>query len=235
MKIRQFKYSRDNFAYLVYDDSHALAIDGGAVAPIQSFIADRGLELRYVTHTHQHADHTSGTSALMGATGAQRLDFTNLQGTKAITWESDDKPVLKVWPSPGHTMDSVVFEGDSFLITGDTLFNGTVGNCFSGDLDRFYASIKKIMAFPDETIIYAGHDYVRESIAFARMLEPDNPHLEPYLAEYDPDHVYSTLGAERTVNPFLRFNTPGLIALMEREGLAVDTEIARWHGVMRLG
>ncbi len=39
---------------------------------------------------------------------------------------------IEVLDTPGHTDDSLSFSVDGCLITGDTLFNGTVGNCFSG-------------------------------------------------------------------------------------------------------
>ena len=57
MKIKQFFYSGDNLAYLLFTDSHALAIDGGAVDKILEFVADNGLTLTTVTNTHGHEDH----------------------------------------------------------------------------------------------------------------------------------------------------------------------------------
>jgi len=232
LDIRQFRYSRDNLAYLVYGGGSAVAIDGGAVEEILTFVADNNLVLRYVTHTHQHADHTCGTRELAAATGARPLDFGSISADELLPWEGAAD--IEVWPAPGHTLDSVVFKIGSVLISGDTLFNGTVGNCFSGDLHSFYHTIQRIMELDDDTVIYAGHDYVRESIAFARHLEPDNAALDGYLARYDAGWVRSTLGMERTVNPYLRFNEPALVRLMEKRGLAVASEYDRWQGVMHL-
>jgi hydroxyacylglutathione hydrolase len=231
--IRQFPYARDNFSYLIVDQAQALAIDGGAVDSILAFLKQQKLTLNYATHTHQHGDHTCGTQELLDQTGAELLNFKGLTEEDILPWPA--RPEIKVWPSPGHTLDSVVFEIGSALITGDTLFNGTVGNCFSGDLKKFYHSIKRIMAYPDETIVYAGHDYVKESIAFARFLEPQNSHFDQYLANYTPHHVRSTLGDERRVNPFLRFNVPSMVQLMEEKGLPVTTEFERWISLMKLG
>jgi hydroxyacylglutathione hydrolase len=120
------------------------------------------------------------------------------------------------------------------LITGDTLFNGTVGNCFSGDLKRFYDSIKLLMGFPGETIIYAGHDYVLESMAFAKNLEPDNHDIDLFLKKYDPDHVFSTMDEEMKINPYLRFNESKIITLLEEKGLPVATEYERWESLMSI-
>jgi hydroxyacylglutathione hydrolase len=92
------------------------------------------------------------------------------------------------------------------------LFQGKVGRCFSGDLKGFFKSVKTIMDFPEQTIIYAGHDYVEEYMDFARRLEPDNPYIDEFLANYDPSHVRSTLADEYRINPFLRFNQEKIIS-----------------------
>ena len=82
------------------------------------------------------------------------------------------------------------------------MFNGTIGNCFSGNLAAFYRSLRRLMAFAPATKIFAGHDYVRESMAFARSLEPENVRIQEYLAAYDPDGVVvSTLADELAANP----------------------------------
>ena len=137
--------------------------------------------------------------------------------------------------TPGHTEDSVIFATDECLITGDTLFNGTVGNCFSGDLKAFYRSILLLMSYPGSTRIYAGHDYVAASLAFARQLTPNNRAIDAYADRYDKNHVVSSLDDERAVNPYLRFNDPEIIHLLESEGLPTETEYQRWEGIMSIG
>jgi hydroxyacylglutathione hydrolase len=231
MKIKQFRYSLDNLGYVIYAKKEAIAIDGGAVDEITAFIKDSGLDLKYVTNTHSHADHTMGTSELVKQMNAQYKDHESILKTGKIFLEDQE---IKVLHTPGHTSDSVSFYTGFCLISGDTLFNGTVGNCFSGDLDRFLKSIKLLLSFPDETILYGGHDYVKVSIAVARQFEPHNPDLEPYLKGYNPDHVYSTLADEQKVNPYLRFNRESIIALLKRKGLPADTEDMRWSSVMTL-
>ena len=63
MNVKQFRYSMDNFGYLVYGKRSALAVDGGAVDEILSFINTKDLTLEFVTNTHSHMDHTTGTPA----------------------------------------------------------------------------------------------------------------------------------------------------------------------------
>ena len=231
IRIRQFRYSADNLAYLAYAGKEAMAIDGGAVQAILSFAEQNGLVLKYATNTHSHPDHTTGTSTLVRKSGAELLDHNELAREGVV--RIDGEP-MEVFATPGHTADSVSFYTGDSLISGDTLFNGTVGNCFSGDLESFYRSIKRILSLPDETVVYAGHDYVLDSIAFARQVEPDNPHYAEYLRKYTPYHVRSTLADERKVNPFLRFNAFSIVALLEKKGLATATELDRWNSTMTL-
>jgi hydroxyacylglutathione hydrolase len=232
MEIRQFSYSQDNLAYLVSHEGEALAIDGGAVAAICTYADRQGLRITHLTHTHRHPDHICGSAELMVRTGAREVDQRNLVQAGGFNLNGVD---IRVHHTPGHTRDSVVFECDGALITGDTLFNGTVGNCFSGDMAAFYDSLCTLMAFAPETKIYAGHDYVHDSMAFARVVTPDNPHIDGYLRAYDPAHVTSTLADELNVDPYLRFDAPDIIAFLKKKGLPVGSEFERWEGMMSFG
>ena len=231
MNIQQFFYGGDNLGYLLHCGGEALAIDGGAVDEILAFVDRNHLTLTRVTNTHGHGDHTTGTRKLVQASGAGYLDHQ--QFTDGQTIDLGGEPVT-VRLTPGHTVDSVVFAAGNILVTGDTLFNATVGNCFSGDLQAFYRSICLIMDYPEDTRIYAGHDYVNESLAFARHLTPDNRSIEDYAARYDRRHVVSTLADEMAVNPYLRFNDPEIIQLIESRGLPTESEYQRWEGIMSI-
>ena len=146
-----------------------------------------------------------------------------------------DGETVLVYRTPGHTDDSVCFHTGNILITGDTLFNGTIGNCFSGNQKNFYLSIKRLMALPDETIIYAGHDYIRDSLAFARHLEPDNKDIEVFRNAHNSDIIiYSTLAEERKINPYLRFNEEAIINILKKNHLPYATEWERWESLMSI-
>jgi hydroxyacylglutathione hydrolase len=231
MKIKQFFYSGDNLGYLLFTDTNALAIDGGAVDEILAFVAQNGLSLTTVTNTHGHADHMAGTQRLVTASGATYLDHRYFTDQQTIDLGGEAVTVRR---TPGHTEDSVTFAANDLLITGDTLFNGTVGYCFSEDLRAFYHSIRLLMSYPGATRIFAGHDYVEASLAFARHLTPDNPAIGAFAARYTSSHVFSTLDDERAVNPYLRFNAPEIISLIASQGLPTDTEYQRWEGIMAI-
>ncbi len=231
LTVAQFRYAADNLAYLICGRQSAMAVDGGAVEDISRFLEEKRLRLRYVVNTHHHYDHTSGNNYLVKRYQAEHISCGDLMRQERVLL--DGEPVL-IYPTPGHTMDSLCLHTGKILLSGDTLFNGTIGNCFSGRIDLFYESIKKLMALPPETIIYAGHDYVKDSLYFARRLEPGNQDLKRFLADYDPDHVYSTMADELRINPYLRFNAEKIIDVLHNEGLPRETEWERWQSLMTL-
>ena len=231
MNIKQFRYSADNFGYLLYADKSAVVIDGGAVDAILSFARQNGLKIEFAVNTHSHADHTMGLKSLLKASGATYLDQTALLKKRFLKLHDEN---INIIHTPGHTNDSVIFHADHFLVTGDTLFNGTIGNCFSGDLAGFLDSIKRLMSFPKDTVIYAGHDYVKQALAFAKLLEPDNENIDLFLKKYSFDLIYSTLEDEWIVNPYLRFNDPQIISVLNEKGLPIFTEWERWESLMSL-
>jgi len=231
LKVKQFRYNSDNLGYLIYGENHALAIDGGAIGGIFSFMDSQKLNLLFVTNTHRHPDHTNGNSALLDRSNARLLRYEEIINTGGIELEGQ---TINIYKTPGHTDDSICFHVDSILIAGDTLFNGTIGNCFSGNLKNFYHSIKKIKALPVDTIIYAGHDYVYDAMTFARELEPDNKYIDVFLNNYRSEHIFSTLMDEMKVNPYLRFNEKSIIGLLKKNGLPYRTEWERWQSLMSI-
>jgi hydroxyacylglutathione hydrolase len=230
LNIEQFRYG-DNLAYLVYGTKEAMAIDGGAWQEILAFLGSNNLALNFVTNTHQHFDHTGGNEHLLKKTKAKYLNSTPLADNEEILIDGE---VVVVYRTPGHTNDSICFYTGDSLITGDTLFNATVGNCFSGDQKSFYLSIKRLMALPDKTKIYAGHDYIRDSLAFARHLEPENKDIERFWNSYDRDCVYSTMADEHLINPYLRFNEKPIVNLLKEKNLPYATEWERWESLMSI-
>jgi len=231
LHVEQFRYGQDNLGYLIFGRTEAMAVDGGAWQEILEFVSGHSLKLLYVTHTHRHHDHIEGSEQLLEKSGALLLDSHGLQDGTAI--ELDGEPV-RVYRTPGHSIDSVCFHAGRCLLSGDTLFNGTIGNCFSGNLRAFYESIRRLMALPEDTIVFPGHDYVELAIAFARCLEPGNRDLDSFMSHYEPDCVRSLLRDEFKVNPYMRFNDPKLIEILKKRGLPVDTEWERWQSLMAI-
>jgi len=231
MNIQQFKYSSDNLGYLVYSTGEAIAIDAGGVEDTLAFAQKNNIHIKYVTNTHSHYDHTPGNEVILKKTSARFIDCRQIKSDQTIALDDE---TLEVFYTPGHTDDSITFKGDGFLVTGDTLFNGTVGNCFSGDLNGFFQSLKRLISLPENTKVYGGHDYVIESMKMAKIIEKDNPHIKEYLEKYNPDFIVSTIADELKANPYVRFNAQSMIKNLQERNLPIDTEFARFNSIMEI-
>ena len=231
MFIKQFRYAADNLGYLVYSSNEGIAIDAGAVEDILNFAQNNNIDIKYVTNTHSHYDHIPGNRELLKKTGAEFIDCKNIKTDQKI---SVGKEILEVFFTPGHSDDSITFSAGKFLVTGDTLFNGTIGNCFSGDLNGFFMSLKRLIAFPGNTKIYSGHDYVMEAMEIASSIEKDNPHIEGYINILNSAPIVSTLEEEFKVNPFIRFNAQSMIDNLKKRNMPADTEFERFNSIMKI-
>ncbi|HET7718008.1 MAG TPA: MBL fold metallo-hydrolase [Bauldia sp.] len=142
-----------------------------------AFAAEKGMRIAYVIDTHVHADHLSGGRSLAERTGAKyalhesadvAFPFTPLHDGEVIELGNT---LIEVIHTPGHSRDSVCLlvtdrrRGPEpwFVLTGDTLFVGSVGrpdlHAHAGDdAARLYASIhERLMSLPDDIEVYPGH------------------------------------------------------------------------------
>jgi len=186
-----------NFGYLVGDKESGTAI---AVDPaynprlIYDLAGERGLTIRAIACTHSHFDHTNGNDELRELTGAKVWMHESAAGAEERGVRDGEEIEMgglrvNVIHTPGHTADSVCYLVGGRLLSGDTLFVGKVGGTGYGDDARAeYDSLHtKLLALPDETEVWPGHDYgVRPS---------------------------STIGEEKRSNPFLI--QPGFEAFLE--------------------
>ncbi len=154
------------------------------------FIRDQRLVVEWILDTHPHADHFSAAHYLSTKTGAptaigekvvdvQKLwkAIYNWPGFPAdgSQWNrlfADGETFTvggipaKVLFSPGHTLASITYViGDAAFIH-DTLFmpdSGTARADFpGGSAAQLWRSIQNILALPDETRLFVGHDYQAE-------------------------------------------------------------------------
>jgi len=83
------------------------------------------------------------------------------EGTSAILNSSFIIPHLSIIPTPGHTPGGVCyyFPNDKLLLSGDTLFAGSVGRTDlpGGDMATLMQSLKKLAALPPDTAVIPGH------------------------------------------------------------------------------
>lgn len=171
---------------LDYDEKSASTATTHADA-ILKFIADKGYEVEWILDTHPHADHFTASAYLKDKTSAptaigekvtdvQKLwrDFYNWPDFPAdgSQWDklfADGETFnvgnikAKVMFSPGHTLASITYLIGDAAFVHDTLFmpdSGTARADFpGGSAKKLWSSIQAILALPDDTRIFTGHDY----------------------------------------------------------------------------
>ncbi|AUI91359.1 beta-lactamase [Xanthomonas oryzae] len=156
-----------------------------------------GLEVVWILDTHPHADHLSaapylkerlGTPTAIGehVTGVQALwkDLYALAdlATDGSQWDrlfadGDSFAIgalqAQVLFSPGHTMASISYVVGRNAFVHDTLMmpdSGTSRADFpGGDAHQLYGTLQRILALPDDTALFVGHDYGKDRRAPACM------------------------------------------------------------------
>ena len=174
-----FLYRQDTKEAIVFDPA-----DRGEY--LFEKLSDNGLKVGAVLLTHGHFDHIWGVDKLKELTGAKVYasedEASLLKSASKNCSKScgrpceivpdvllkDDETVtlcditIKAIKTPGHTEGGMSYyiEEAGFLISGDTLFSGSVGRTDlpTGSMSTLIRSIKdKLMVLPDDTKVYPGH------------------------------------------------------------------------------
>ncbi len=221
--LRAFK---DNYIWTLRNDRYAAVVDPGDAQPVLDYLRRERLELCAILATHHHADHVGGVADLLahravpvyGPRGEPIPTLTHQVG------EGDEVEIpqlglrFKVLDIPGHTRAHIAYYGANSLFCGDTLFACGCGRLFEGTAPQMVASLAKLAALPDETLVYSGHEYTMANIGFALEVEPDNVDLKARAAsdaekrKSERPTLPSTIGREKKTNPFLRCLQPAVIA-----------------------
>ena len=96
-----------------------------------------------------------------------------------------------------------------------------------------------VSSLPGDTLLCCGHEYTLANLEFAATIEPGNPHLArkrawaSHMRANGWPTVPSTLGEERTYNPFLRVHQPDLCRAVGGDALA-ETAFDREAGIALL-
>lgn len=175
---------------LDYDEKSGATATRSADA-LLAFLRDENLTVEWILDTHPHADHFSAAGYLKDRTGArtaigeqvtkvQKLwtEIYNLPPgfrTDGSQWDRlfADGDVFHVGDmevsvlfSPGHTMASVTYVAGDCAFVHDTLFMPDFGTARcdfpGGDAAALWRSIQRILALPDNTRLFCGHDYMPE-------------------------------------------------------------------------
>jgi len=151
---------------------------------IMDFVNENTLKVKYLVCTHTHFDHVGAVSDLKKDTGAKivihkdDLPIYESSQDHAAIWgfEIDPLPQPDVFVSdgdtiaignlqfeilhtPGHSPGGICIYGEGFVITGDTLFAGSVGRTDlpGGDIQKLKTSFKRLMSLSDGVKVLPGH------------------------------------------------------------------------------
>jgi len=203
---------RDNYAWLLRDAATGATaiVDPADPAPVAAAIDAAGGRLDLILLTHHHSDHIAGTDVLRARYGARlpALDQAVGEGD-SVTLGASTGRVIDV---PGHTHGHVAyyFPDGGLLLCGDTLFSLGCGRLLEGTAAELFASLRKLAALPDDTLVCCGHEYTESNARFALHADPTNAALSAYAARVHAlraagvPSVPSRMADERAANPFLR-------------------------------
>jgi hydroxyacylglutathione hydrolase len=213
----------DNYAWLLRDaETGAIGLcDPGEGPGIVASLTQAGVtRVDKIFLTHHHGDHIAGVDAVKARFGgavvgaaadAHRLppldetlrpgDVTALGNTSAL-----------VIDTPGHTRGHIAyhFADGAVLLCGDTLFSIGCGRLIEGTAAEMFASLARLAALPDATLVCCGHEYTESNVRFALTVEPDNAALRTRAEQVRAARaanlptVPTTLAEEKAANPFLR-------------------------------
>lgn len=151
-------------------------------------VRERKLHPAHIVNTHLHLDHSFGDMAVaeeyslpikahkadeflgrsltaQARSFGMNLDLKPVEISAYLT-EGDElhigSGVLKVIEVPGHTPGGIALydEADGFVLTGDSLFQGSIGRTDlpGGNMTDLLKALRaKILTLPPKTVVYPGH------------------------------------------------------------------------------
>ncbi len=226
-----------NFNYLIAcpETGDALAIDPLDFRKCLAVADYKGWTISQVLNTHEHGDHIGGNKGIVKATGARIIAHRNAKNRiPNVDRGVGAGDIIKVGISvelecldtPGHTMCHICLLSHTDqpgLFSGDTLFNAGAGNCHNGGHpEELYETFdRQLNALGDSTLVYPGHDYLLNNLAFTLDREPDNEVARQMIRDYekqDPaDALVTSMAQERDINTFFRLQSPTVVQKLAEE------------------
>ena len=172
---------------IVADDASkkAIVVDPGDESDrIVGIVNEMGLTVEVIVCTHGHFDHIAVVGDIKNQTGARVAihhdELPLYYGAKdmAAFWgHSMDAPPdpdillsegdtltigdlnFSILHTPGHSPGGICLYGGNTVITGDTLFKGSVGRTdfYGGDMEKLKQSFRRLLALPEDTNVLPGH------------------------------------------------------------------------------
>lgn len=155
---------------------------------IIAYVQENDLKVEWILESHVHADHLSAAPYIQEQVGGKIGIGANITVVQDVfgkvfnegsEFQRDGSQFDKlfvdgdtinigtmkvdVMHTPGHTPACMTYVVGDAAFVGDTMFMPDFGTARcdfpGGSAENLYASIQKILALPDDTRIFVGHDY----------------------------------------------------------------------------
>lgn len=173
--------------FLIGDENSksAMVVDPGDEPDrIMDLVKKDNLSVEYIICTHAHFDHVGAVPDIKKETNGKivihrdELEIYNGARDMAAFWGYDLDPLpepdllveegdevrlgtlsFRVLHTPGHSPGGICLFGEGVVLTGDTLFAGSVGRTdfHGGNMNKLLQSFERLMSLPPETVVLAGH------------------------------------------------------------------------------
>lgn len=193
--------------YIVYnhENNKGFIVDPGAEAGrILAEAEHLGLTIEAILLTHAHGDHVAALNHVRDSLGVkvymhkdeletyynQAPQFIAMMGGEVPDKEPDvllndgdtielDCGKIKVMQTAGHTPGSVCYFYEDLLLSGDTLFQGSIGRTDfpGGDVQAMMHSLRKLAQLDGNLRVLSGHG-PETSIGIEKRI---NPYMQQVL------------------------------------------------------
>lgn len=180
-------YGANSYILTCEDTKESVVVDpGGESEDTIKALTEGSLKLKYIVLTHGHGDHIGGVLDLKEKYKVPVLiheldeelindsekNLSSMLPMKEVSFESDknlkDGEIirfgnveLEVLHTPGHSQGCICLKSGNDILTGDTLFRGSIGRTdlygSSSQKDLVNSVNEKLMIYGDDINFHPGH------------------------------------------------------------------------------
>ena len=227
-------------------DPKSFATSERSLRQVMDLVSKHELRVEWVLDTHPHADHFMANRRLADAYGASCAIGEKVREVAALWREfyhmphafDVDRAFDRLWAdgdtfrigglpvrvllSPGHTLASISYVvGSDAALVHDTLMYPDAGTSRcdfpGGSAADLWDTIQAILALPDATRLFVGHDYGKN--------DRDEPMWEASVAEHRAGNVHVRDGTAREDYIATREKRDATLALPDRMLAALQVNL----------